>query len=145
MDVNKRDQLSCFQAVICAVSHLCDVNLCLHFFVCLHHIRPRYGENRSHATCSLLLINISALLHYATQPDKSRVAGRQRKGWRPGSWRGLAWVTFCVTEVFIEFPAGQPLTHPRLNLLNSVRVYYVPIRWQQSLLISAAMNYSQLY
>lgn len=53
--------------------------------------------------------------------------------------------TFCVTAVFVEFPAGQPLTHPCLYLLNSVRVYSFPIGSQHLLLILVAMNYSQLY
>lgn len=44
----------------------------------------------------------------------------------------------CVTTVFIEFPAGQTLTRPCLNLLKSVKVDYVPCQ------ASAAVNYSQL-
>lgn len=81
---------------------------------------------------------------------QQRKAGWQREmnSWKPGSQRGLVWVgrhAPGVAAVFVEFPASRPLTHPRLNLLNSVRVYSFPIRSQRLLLISAAMNYSQLY
>lgn len=74
------------------------------------------------------MINIS---YYAILPEESRVAGREKKGGKPDD-------TFCVTTVFIEFLAGLSL-----NLLTSVKVYYLP--YQISHLISAAINYSQLY
>lgn len=34
--------------------------------------------------------------------------------------------TVCVTAVFLEFPAGQPLTVSCLNLFSGVKVYYSP-------------------
>lgn len=59
----------------------------------------------------MLMINISALCNGT---GERRKAGNQAAD------------TFCVTAVFIEFPPGQPLTDPGFNLLNSVKVYYVP-------------------
>lgn len=110
--VNECDQHQCFQA---QRKEICDANLRLYFFVC-------FRRDKESVEIMFFAYDKHICIMQPCQ-RKSREAGRERKG---REIRGH----ICVTTVFIKFLAGQPLTGPCLNLLNSVKVYYFPIRSQ---------------